>query len=508
LGIIKNYRLPLVIKNKIYVVYRTTHGFQKKSFDVKKREVNLNDNYNEDFPEISTDIIQKLNDKKKTGLVILHGEPGTGKTTTLVRTIAATLEFEKQVLVVAPSNAAVDLLVEKLGEMHISVVRMGHPARVTEDILNRTYDALFTKHRYYSEIKALKQRANQFFEMAKAYKHKEGRGDRYQRKLLRNEAHQYLDDASQLEFYISRDILQSHQVVACTPVTAAHSLLRSQRFSTLFIDEAAQALEPSCWIPLRLADKVVLAGDHCQLPPTIKSYKAAKAGLELTLFEKLMQREELGVMLNEQYRMNACIMGFSAKYFYKNELHAAQSVHAWQLTANEKPLEFMDTAGSGYEESMDTETLSKYNVAEAQMLLRRLEALIAGYGLAYVQEQGWTIGIISPYKAQVKLIRELSEESEAYPLLQALGRQWSINSVDGFQGQERDIIAISCVRSNQEGEIGFLAEERRMNVALTRARKKLIVIGDSATLASHPFYQAWLDYVQEKGEYRSVYEFL
>ena len=458
-----------------------------------------------------------LNESQKNALrkalqaedvALIHGPPGTGKTTTLVRTIAATLEFEKQVLVVAPSNAAVDLLVEKLTEMHISVVRLGHPARVTEDILNRTYDALFSKHRYYNEIKSLKQRANQFFEMANAYKRKDGRGDRYQRKLLRNEAHQCLDEASQLEFYISRDILQSHQVVACTPVTASHSLLRSQRFSTLFIDEAAQALEPACWIPLRLADKVVLAGDHCQLPPTIKSYKAAKAGLEVTLFEKLMKRPELGVMLNEQYRMNERIMGFSARYFYQNELHAAKSVGSWQLTATESPLEFIDTAGAGYEESMDPETLSKFNVEEARMLLKRLEELIESYGLAYVQEQRWSIGIISPYKAQVKLLQEMSEEEAAYPLLQDLGRQCSINSIDGFQGQERDIIAITCVRSNDEGEIGFLAEERRMNVALTRARKKLIVIGDSATLASHPFYQAWLDYVQEKGQYRSVYELL
>lgn len=441
-------------------------------------------------------------------VALIHGPPGTGKTTTLVKTIECTLKAEKQVMVVAPSNAAVDLLVEKLMERGISVVRMGHPARITESILSRTFDAQFASHRYYTEIKKLKQKANQFFQMADAYKRNAGRSEKYQRKLLRDEAKRFLDEAGQLEFYISSDVLNSHQVIACTPVTAAHSLLRQRRFSTLFIDEAAQALEPACWIPIQFAERVILAGDHCQLPPTIKSIEAARKGLAKTLFEKLMDHHDYGVMLQTQYRMNDVIMGFSAEYFYGKGLVASDKVAKRQLTATEAPLEFIDTAGSSMEEETEAESLSKFNRGESEVLLQRLEDMVAEYSIDYVREQRWSIGIISPYKAQVKLMESLLEEEGRYPSLQAISKQWSVNSIDGFQGQERDIIAISLVRSNADGEIGFLGEERRMNVALTRAKKKLIVIGDSATIGNHRFYRAWIDYVEGKGSYRSVYEWV
>jgi predicted DNA helicase len=298
-------------------------------------------------------------------------------------------------------------------------------------------------------------------------------------------------------------------VIACTLVGSSHNILRGRRYKTVFIDEAAQALEPACWIPLLRAERVVLAGDHCQLPPTIKSNEAAKEGLSKTLFEKCIQHQpQTASMLQVQYRMHEDIMRFSSRYFYHDKLRADDTVrnHAISITNKEgeltalPPIDFIDTAGCGFTEEQDPETLSRFNEEEAQLLIQYLEKLIRTIG---INEWAYSIGIITPYSAQVERIVKLAESSEE---LFEIAKCITINTVDAFQGQERDVIAISFVRSNEKSEVGFLSDIRRTNVAITRARKKLIMVGDSATLGTNPFYLDLLDYVQQKGFYKSAWE--
>ncbi len=434
-------------------------------------------------------------------VAIVHGPPGTGKTTTLVQAIVHTVTDEQQVLVTAPSNAAVDLLVDKLSEAGLNVLRIGHPARVTEQTLSKTLDARIAMHPHFRELRNLRRRMEQLKDMAFKYKREHGYSERQQRRLLMQEAKTLKADADVLEFYIINDLLQSTQVIACTLVGVSHPTLRGKKYKTVFIDEAAQALEPACWIPVLRAERVVLAGDHHQLPPTVKSFEAGKAGLSKTLFEKCIQRHpQTAVMLQTQYRMHEDIMRFSANYFYDNKLRAHESVATSLLEAGMKPFEFIDTAGCGFTEAHDPETLSRYNDEEAQFLIKQVERLILHIG---VEQWNFSIGIITPYSAQVERLIKLAEASEE---LSTLASFTTINTVDAFQGQERDVIAISLVRSNEKSEIGFLGDIRRINVAMTRAKKKLIMVGDSATLSAHPFYLELLEYVQQKGFYTSVWE--
>jgi ATP-dependent RNA/DNA helicase IGHMBP2 len=486
--------MPKATGNRTALLRDIICGIQEPSFaDLPKVKIDsLNESQNA--------ALNKILAAKDIALV--HGPPGTGKTTTLIQSIARVLKTEDQIMVCAPSNAAVDLLVEKLTDLGISVVRMGHPARLTETVLSRSFDALITKHEYFSDLKSLKRKADEYRSLAGHYSPKARGSERFQRKLLIDESRRAREDADQLEFYIQNSILGTAQVVACTLVGASHYVLRGKWFSTVFIDEAAQALEPASWIPIYKAQRLIMAGDHCQLPPTIKSFEAAKEGLEITLFEKLMANPSIGVMLQTQYRMNAIIMGFSAKWFYHGHLYPSPDVEKWQLSPHEAPLEFIDTAGASFSEEMEKESLSRFNLREAETLLWRLENTLEG-----IEHTQVSVGIISPYKAQVKLLDELLNEDGRFPLLKSFGKRLSVQSIDGFQGQERDIIAISLVRSNEAGEIGFLSDIRRMNVGLTRARKKLLVLGDSATIGSHPFYAEWLNYTQQSGLYRSVYEF-
>jgi len=317
---------------------------------------------------------------------------------------------------------------------------------------------------------------------------------------LRQEAKALKADADVLEFYIINDILNTSDVVACTLVGSSHPMLRGRRYKSVFIDEAAQALEPACWIPILRAERVVLAGDHQQLPPTIKSVEAAREGLAKTLFEKCIERHpQSASMLQVQYRMNESIMQFSSDYFYHGGLIADESVKH-HTVINLPPVDFIDTAGCGFNETQDPETLSRYNEEEARVLITQLEKLIQTVG---IEDWSFTLGIITPYSAQVERLTKLAEASEE---LSAVDRYVTINTVDAFQGQERDIIAISFVRSNDKGEIGFLGDIRRTNVAMTRAKKKLIMVGDSATLGTHAFYTALLEYVQHKEFYRSAWE--
>lgn len=433
-------------------------------------------------------------------VAIIHGPPGTGKTTTLVHAIKETVKSEKQVLVCAPSNAAVDLLVEKLSEKGLNVVRIGHPARVTEQSLSKTLDSRIALHDHFKELRALRKKMEQVRAHAFKFKRNFGFHERQERSLLKQEAKMLKADADVLEFYIINDILNTSDVIACTLVGSSHPTLRGKRYKTVFIDEAAQALEPACWIPILRSERVVLAGDHQQLPPTIKSIEAAREGLAKTLFEKCMERHpQSAAMLQTQYRMNEHIMKFSSDYFYRGGLIADESVKHHTVT-DLPPIDFIDTAGCGYTETQDPETLSRFNEEEANVLIRELETRVLSIG---VEQWSYSLGIITPYSAQVERIVKLVESSEP---LTAIQRYITINTVDAFQGQERDIIAISFVRSNDKGEIGFLGDIRRTNVAITRARKKLIMIGDSATLGTHNFYTALLEYVQQKDFYHSAWD--
>ncbi len=444
-------------------------------------------------------------------IAIIHGPPGTGKTTTLVQAIRQTLFSEKQILVCSPSNTAVDLLTEKLHREGITVLRLGNPARISEEVLMNTLDAKVAAHASYKDLKSYRKTAEEYFRMAGKYKRTFGKEEREQRQLFYQEARKILHEARMLEDYIISEQFDKAQVIACTPVVSSGRMMRDKHFSTVFIDEAAQALEPMCWIPISRSDRVVFAGDHFQLPPTVKSKKAEAAGLKETLFEHCMHIENVSVMLNTQYRMNEQIMNFSNQKFYDGKLIADTTVRDTVLsfdpneTLLNTPFDFIDTAGCGYNEIVNPESLSIANPEEGQLLIKHLKLVLEQYSQGDRSEKRITIGVISPYKEQVQY---LTNQIAADEDLQKYSSQIAIKTIDGFQGQERDVIYISLVRSNDQKEIGFLNDIRRMNVALTRAKKKLVVIGDSATLANHPFYKNFLDYSDGIGAYKSAWEYL
>ena len=438
-------------------------------------------------------------------LAIVHGPPGTGKTTTLVQAIKLLWQQEHQpILVTAPSNTAVDLLSERLSEQGLNVLRIGNPARVSEQLQSLTLDSKMSAHSATKEIKRLKKTASEFRDMAQKYKRSFGKAEREQRKLLFDEARKILKEVDKTEQYIIDDIVAKAQVITATLVGTNNYTIRNLKFQTVVIDEAGQAAEPACWIPILKGGKLILAGDHQQLPPTIKSNQAARGGLSTTLLEKCAALYPGAVtLLEEQYRMHELIMGYSSTVFYQDQLRAHASVAQHSLFPEDSPLSFVDTAGCGYEEK--TDGVSTSNPEEAALLIKHLTRLVTGLSQHHQPGNFPSIAIISPYRQQIEVLKEQFLHSKT---LQTYKHRIAINTIDSFQGQERDVVYISMTRSNTENKIGFLADIRRMNVAMTRARKKLVVVGDSATLSQLPFYAGFIEYAEQRDAYQSAWEFV
>ncbi len=443
-------------------------------------------------------------------MAVVHGPPGTGKTTTIVQAIRLVLQSEKQVLACAPTNTAVDLLTEKLIEQGVNVLRVGHPARVSEDLLKSTIDGQIQHHDNYKDIKSLRRNAEEYFKLAGKYKRVFGKEDAKQRTMYYNEAKNCIKESRLLEDYIVNSLFESAQVICCTPVASNNKHLFKKKFNTLFFDEASQALEPMSWIPLLKCRRVIFSGDHFQLPPVVKSAKAKHEGLEHTMLDTCTKINGISTLLNRQYRMHQHIMQFSNSYFYNNELEADATVKDTLLSTNEDfdilnvPVELIDTAGCSFDEIQNPETLSLSNKGEADLIFKHLEKLLQQYQFAN-ESQPLDIGIISPYKEQRELLLDLLQSTDysSYNI-----NSLHVKTIDGFQGEERDVIYISLVRSNTESEIGFLSDIRRMNVALTRAKKKLVVIMDTATIGNHPFYKSFIDYCEKNNFYKSAWEYI
>lgn len=447
-------------------------------------------------------------------VAIVHGPPGTGKTTTLVEAINETLMRESQVLVCAQSNMAVDWISEKLVDRGINVLRIGNPTRVNDKMLGFTYERRFESHPDYPQLWAIRKAIREL------RKNRKKGSENYHQKMDRLKSR-----AAEIELRINAELFGEARVIACTLVGSAHHLLEGMKFGTLFIDEAAQALEAACWIPMRRASRVILAGDHCQLPPTVKSIAALRAGLGKTLMERIAENKpEVVTLLKIQYRMNDEIMRFSSDWFYGGKVESAPQIKyrsvldydhpiTWIDTSNEEnqitiegedaPEDSVSTSSSvsaanqnsdlNFKEQFVGESFGRINKAEAELTLLTLAEYFTKIGKQRVLEERIDVGIISPYRAQVQYLKKLIKK---YEFFKPYRRLISVNTVDGFQGQERDVILISLVRSNDEGQIGFLKDLRRMNVAMTRARMKLIILGNKDTMTKHPFYKKLWEYVE------------
>lgn len=414
-------------------------------------------------------------------VAVVHGPPGTGKTTTLVEAIFETLRRESQVLVCAQSNMAVDWISEKLVDRGINVLRIGNPTRVNDKMLSFTYERRFEAHPDYPQLWSIRKAIR---ELRQQRKH----ADSWHQKMDRLKSR-----ATELELRIRSSLFGEARVIASTLTGAANRVLEGEKYSTLFIDEAAQALEAACWIAIRKAGRVILAGDHCQLPPTVKSIMALKGGLGKTLMERIVENKpETVTLLKMQYRMNEQIMKFSSEWFYHGMVESAPTVSHRGILDYDTPMMWIDTAECDGKEEFVGENFGRINRAEAELTLQTLQQYLEKIGKQRILEESIDVGIISPYRAQVQLLRKELRKRELFRPYRHL---LTVNTVDGFQGQERDIILISLVRSNDGGDIGFLRDLRRMNVAITRARMKLIILGSSETMTSHPFYKKLYEYV-------------
>ena len=455
------------------------------------------------FPDMGFDYLNPTQEHavnevlRAKDVAVVHGPPGTGKTTTLVEAIYETLRREPQVLVCAQSNMAVDWISEKLVDRGLNVLRIGNPTRVDDKMLSFTYERRFEAHPDYPQLWAIRKAIRELRSQHK-------RSDNWHQKMDRLKSR-----ATELEIRINHELFSSAHVIASTLVGSANRLLDGQKFGTLFIDEAAQALEAACWIPIRRAGRVIFAGDHCQLPPTVKCYEALKGGLGRTLMERIAnQKPEVVTLLRMQYRMHEDIMRFSSDWFYNNLMVAAPQVKHRSILDLDLPMTWIEAPLSIPEEGTTRPTresrgneapsgavggASISNVDEAHLTLLALQAYFEMIGRERILKERLDVGIISPYRAQVQLLRQLLRKNEFF---KPFRRLIAINTVDGFQGQERDIIVISLVRSNEEGNIGFLRDLRRMNVAITRARMKVIILGDRHTLTRHPFYNKLYQYIK------------
>ena len=445
------------------------------------------------FPWLNTSQERAVNDVLRAKDVrVLHGPPGTGKTTTLVEAINETLMRETQVLVCAQSNTAVDWISEKLVDCGIPVLRIGNPTRVNDKMLSFTYEHRFADHPDYPKLWQVRR------DMREMRRRRREKAEHFHQKLDRLK-----ELAVELEVRITGDIFGQVRVIASTLVGAGNKLLDGKRFGTVFIDEAAQALEAACWIPIRRASRVILAGDHCQLPPTVKSLQALKGGLGKTLMERIVENKpECVSLLQVQYRMNDEIMQFSSDFFYQGQMKSAPEVAHRLIHEGDAPILWFDTSTielgedeqNDFKEKFVGETFGRINKGEANLTLSLLQIYFQRVGKQRILNDRIDVGIISPYRAQVQYLRRLIKKRAFFKPFRHL---ISVNTVDGFQGQERDVILISLVRANDMGQIGFLRDLRRMNVAITRARMKLFILGDAPTMTRHPFYRRLYDYIQE-----------
>ena len=411
---------------------------------------------------------------------IVHGPPGTGKTTTLVEAIYETLHRENQVIVCAQSNTAVDCISEKLVDRGINVLRIGNPTRINDKMLSFTYE-LWSIRKAIRDIQSNMRKKS-----------------REERDTIRNRLSRLKFRATELEVKIDTELFDEARVVACTLVGSANRVMMNRHFTTLFIDEAAQALEAACWIAIGKADRVILAGDHHQLPPTIKCIEAEREGLGRTLMQKIAHtKPETVSLLKIQYRMHEDIMRFSSQWFYHNELESAPEVSGRGILRLDTPIVWFDTSECDFTENTREETMSRVNRQEAELLVEQLRSYIQKISKERVLEENIDFGLISPYKAQVQYIRKLIKQDAFF---KPLRRLITVHTVDGFQGQERDVILISLVRANEDGKIGFLNDLRRMNVAITRARMKLMILGDASTLTRHAFYKELYNYISQRGK--------
>lgn len=448
------------------------------------------------FPWLNPTQEQAVNEVLRAkDVAIVHGPPGTGKTTTLVEAINETLMRESQVLVCAQSNMAVDWISEKLVDRGINVLRIGNPTRVNDKMLGFTYERRFESHADYPQLWAIRKAIREL------RKNRKKGSENYHQKMDRLKSR-----AAEIEIRINAELFGEARVIACTLVGSAHHLLEGMKFGTLFIDEAAQALEAACWIPMKRASRVVLAGDHCQLPPTVKSIAALRAGLGKTLMERIAENKpEVVTLLKIQYRMNDEIMRFSSDWFYHGKVQSAPQIKYRSILDYDHPITWIDTSDKeptdtieedkelNFKEQFVGESFGRINKAEAELTLLTLAEYLTKIGKQRVLDERIDVGIISPYRAQVQYLKSLIKK---YEFFKPYRRIISVNTVDGFQGQERDVILISLVRSNDEGQIGFLKDLRRMNVAMTRARMKLIILGNKDTMTKHPFYKKLWEYVE------------
>ena len=421
-------------------------------------------------------------------VAVVHGPPGTGKTTTLVEAVYETLHRENRVMVSAQSNTAVDWIAEKLVDRGIPVLRIGNPTRVNDKMLAFTYERRFEAHSDYPELWQIRKTIREMTGRLR----KSGREDR---ERLHNQLTKLRVRATGLEIRIDTELFTEARVIACTLVGAASRVLERKRFSSLFIDEAAQAIEAACWIAISRADRVILAGDHCQLPPTIKCIEAARGGLGRTLLEKVvLHKPETMSLLKIQYRMHEDIMRFPSRWFYHDELEAAPEVKYRGILDFDTPVSWIDTSELDLQEKAVAEGTGRLNTGEAELLVRELKNYMERIGIRRILEEHIDFGVISPYRAQVHYLRHLLKKE---PFFRPCRRLITVHTVDGFQGQERDVIMISLVRANEKGQIGFLRDLRRMNVAITRARMKLLILGEAVTLTRHPFYRELYEYIGE-----------